>query len=174
MGRGVPHGRRNGTHHSGARRICDMSTWGAEFSAVRSRARFSVPVDPQHLRPTGYEEDQHNGLPSSNRWNGRKDEPDAAGNDIQARQILRSRVGQVFRISPLRVSREAPSSTNESPFFLLYGRDARLPTETALRGASSIAVLDADDYEVDAMFATAWDVAQNSIGEAQERYKREY
>ena len=24
------------------------------------------------------------------------------------------------------------------------------------------------------MFATAWDVAQNSIGEAQERYKRQY
>ena len=50
-------------------------------------------------------------------------------------------------------------STQESPFFRIYGRDARLPTETALAGPTSAAQLDVDDNKVDTLlgFSTAWE-----------------
>lgn len=37
-------------------------------------------------------------------------------------------------------------STGKSPFYLLYGRDARLPTETALETLLSPFVVDNEDY----------------------------
>ena len=43
----------------------------------------------------------------------------------------------------------AQESTREAPFFLLYGRDARIPTETVLSHVRSPYAVDLDDYKED-------------------------
>ena len=40
-------------------------------------------------------------------------------------------------------------STKESPFFLLYGRDPRIPSESVLNQPSSPYMVDVADYKVD-------------------------
>ena len=68
------------------------------------------------------------------------------------------------------------ASTQESPFFLLYGRDPRLPTETALSGAVSPYLVDISDYQTELVrrMSTAWSVAKEQIENAQQRRKKQY
>lgn len=68
------------------------------------------------------------------------------------------------------------SSTGESPFFLLYGRDPKLPTEAALTLDPARFVTNTDDYKVDLIqrLSGAWDTARQHVKEAQRRQKRSY
>ena len=67
-------------------------------------------------------------------------------------------------------------STLESPFFLLYGRDPRLPTETALSPPVERASLGLKEYGLDLMekLSTAWELAQKCVGKAQQKQKAYY
>ena len=60
-------------------------------------------------------------------------------------------------------------STQESPFFLLYGRDPRLPTEAALSPSKPRQQMDLHEYGiyVTDKLATAWEHAQRNIKNAQ-------
>ena len=73
-----------------------------------------------------------------------------------------------------RVSAQA--STQESPFFLLYGRDARQPVEEALSTPTSPYLVDLDDYKHELVLglSTAWDNASQSIESAQAHQKKVY
>ena len=67
-------------------------------------------------------------------------------------------------------------STGESPFYLLYGRDARLPTETAVSRPLTPYQENLDDYRASlvAGLSEAWAAAKQSIGKSQKRQKRQY
>ena len=73
-----------------------------------------------------------------------------------------------------RVSAQA--STRESPFFLVYGRDARLPTETVLSHVRSPYMVDVDDYKSDLLcsLSLAWKLAAENNQAAQNRQKKYY
>ena len=77
-----------------------------------------------------------------------------------------------FLLFAYRVS--AQESTKDSPFFLLYGRDARVPTESALSIPRSPYVIDHDDYREELMdnLSSAWKSAQKHIATAQSNQKR--
>ena len=64
-------------------------------------------------------------------------------------------------------------STRESPFFLMYGRDPRLPSEETLSGRVR-ETLDVEDYrsEVASGMAEAWELARANVQKAQKRHKR--
>ena len=66
--------------------------------------------------------------------------------------------------------------TRESPFFLLYGRDPRLPTEEALTQPRTRYQVDLDDYKTELTdgLTTAWNLAQNQIRKSQQRQKKYY
>ena len=68
------------------------------------------------------------------------------------------------------------SSTGASPFQLLNGRDARLPTETDMSLSPIAKQLDQDDYasQLRTGLASAWEVARARIQSSQEAYKRQY
>ncbi len=70
----------------------------------------------------------------------------------------------------------AQESTREAPFFLLYGRDARIPTETVLSHSRSPYAVDLDDYKEDLMceMALAWKLASENITKAQSAQKKAY
>ena len=67
-------------------------------------------------------------------------------------------------------------TTNESPFFLLYGRDARIPTESTLDYQKSPYLVDCDDYKIELMdsLSEAWRVAKQNIASSQNRQKTQH
>ena len=56
-------------------------------------------------------------------------------------------------------------STRENPFFLLYGRDPRLPTETILTQPVSPYTLDIEDYRYDfaIQMSQVWAIAKEKM-----------
>lgn len=70
----------------------------------------------------------------------------------------------------------AQESTKESPFFLIYGRDARIPTDSVLTHVRSPYAVDVDDYKEDLLsgLSLAWELAQANIQKAQASQKRNY
>ena len=68
------------------------------------------------------------------------------------------------------------SSTGESPFYMVYGRDSRLPTETAFSETRTQYQVDAEDYcaELTRGLTKTWQVAKQNIGKAQQRQKVQY
>ena len=67
-------------------------------------------------------------------------------------------------------------STKESPFFLLYGRDPRLPTGTLLEQSRTTYLVDLDDYRTELVInlKKARELALKSIKEAQEKQRSQY
>lgn len=65
-------------------------------------------------------------------------------------------------------------STRESPFFLLYGRDPRLPTEVALSPSPEDQNMDVDDYKAELVtgLSTAWEAARRNVERAQQKQKK--
>ena len=67
-------------------------------------------------------------------------------------------------------------STRESPFFLLYGRDAQLPTEAALTHPKTRYQVDLDDYKTELVgsLSQAWELARAQVKKAQQKQKKYY
>ena len=76
-----------------------------------------------------------------------------------------------FVLFAYRASQQA--STGESPFYLLYGRDPRLPTEAMLCPVPNPTLMYTDDYitEMTKKMTRAWELARDSIQKAQARQK---
>ena len=73
-----------------------------------------------------------------------------------------------------RASQQA--STQESPFYLLYGRDPRLPVPEALSPKQTRVTMDLHEYgiELHTKMAMAWESARKCVGQAQRRQKAHY
>ena len=67
-------------------------------------------------------------------------------------------------------------STQASPFYLLYGREPRVPTETALSQPRTPYQVEFSDYcaELVANLSDAWALAHENIAKAQNKQKRQY
>ena len=67
-------------------------------------------------------------------------------------------------------------STLESPFFLLYGRDPRLPTDCIMQPRKARRVVDLREYGADlaSHMGEAWDLARQCIHKAQKKQKHYY
>ena len=68
------------------------------------------------------------------------------------------------------------SSTKESPFYLVYGRDPRLPVPAVLSPKKSQTTVDLKEYGADlyAKMTEAWELARRHIGQAQKKQKDTY
>ena len=67
-------------------------------------------------------------------------------------------------------------STGESPFYLMHGRDPRLPTEEAMSPPVQRYPVDATDYktEMTTRMAAAWELARSQVKKAQNKQKEYY
>jgi len=70
----------------------------------------------------------------------------------------------------------AQESTRESPFYLMYGQDPRIPTTTVLSQKRSVYEVDVDDYKRELILglSQAWRLAQGNIKRAQAQQKSQY
>ena len=70
----------------------------------------------------------------------------------------------------------AQESMKDSPFFLLHGQDARVPTESTLSFQRSPYVIDYDDYKEELMdnLSSAWENVQKHIATTQSSQKHCY
>ena len=68
------------------------------------------------------------------------------------------------------------ASTNESPFFLLYGRDPKLPSETLLSVPTQREVVKLYDYKSMMIreMGASWDLARKAVTKAQNRQKHHH
>ena len=68
------------------------------------------------------------------------------------------------------------SSTGESPFYLLYRRDPRLPSDSVLNAPKDRRIMSLDDYktEITTRCADAWKLAQEQIKKSQASQKLHY
>ena len=76
----------------------------------------------------------------------------------------------------LHTVRQCTSLTRESPFYLLNGRDPRVPTETALSQPTTKYQVDIEDYRTELVthLSDAWRLAQENVSNAQSKQKRNY
>ena len=67
-------------------------------------------------------------------------------------------------------------STQKSPYFLLYGRDAKIPTETALSSPILPMKVDLEDYRTQLVngLTEAWEIAKSNIKKSQQKQKLQY
>ena len=67
-------------------------------------------------------------------------------------------------------------STQTSPFYLLYGREARVPTDSTLNQPRTAYQIDLPDYcaELVANLSDAWALAHQNITKAQKKQKSQY
>ena len=67
-------------------------------------------------------------------------------------------------------------SNHESPFFLLYGRDAKLPCDSTLSAKRTAYQVDIDDYKSELVWSLtdAWEVAKKEVEKAQTKQKSQY
>ena len=65
-------------------------------------------------------------------------------------------------------------STMESPFFLLYGKDPRLPTYPVMSPMKTKKVVDLKEYGVELMssMSEAWEIAGHYINKAQKHLRK--
>jgi hypothetical protein len=61
-------------------------------------------------------------------------------------------------------------------FYLLYGRDVRIPTETALSTPRAAYQIDLDDYKTELCHSltTVWEIAKGQIKKAKKKQKHYY
>ena len=66
--------------------------------------------------------------------------------------------------------------TKESPFYLLYGWDPRLPTEKALSPLVHRTIVDIDSYKIQVTvnLQEAWELVRSNIKRAQHKQKEQY
>ena len=110
---------------------------------------------------------KHHSLPSPNRWFG-----------MVAKYAVKYGTNWDEHLPHLLFAywTKPHESTGESLFFLLYGRDARIPCESVLSTKGTPYQVDIDDYKSELVFslAEAWQVARDHIQKSQCKQKKSY